>query len=251
MKKTVLIFLCIIFVQITKANNINDAYNSANNLYKNKQYDSALTIYQSLLQQGVYQSDVYYNLGNVYFKKKQISKAILNYERAKKINPDDEDINFNLEVANTKLVDKIEPLPLIFYKRWWNNTSELFTISAWSRIAIICTFLFSISIAVFFITKLVFIKKMLFYNSILMLLVVILSILLANYKSNSINNNNYAIIMPISLTVKSSPDAKSTDIFIVHEGLKVEVIDNIEDWSEIKLANGEKGWVKNTSFEKI
>ncbi len=84
-----------------------------------------------------------------------------------------------------------------------------------------------------------------------MLLVVILSLLLANYKSNLINNNNYAIIMPISLTVKSSPDAKSTDIFVVHEGLKVEVIDNIEDWSEIKLANGEKGWVKNTSFEKI
>lgn len=251
MKKIGLIFLYIIFAQLIKANNIDELYKSANNLYKNQQYDSALTVYQSLLQQGIYQSDVYFNIGNAHFKKKQIGKAILNYERAKKLNPDDEDINFNIEVANSKLIDKIEPLPLIFYKKWWNNVSELFSISAWSKIAIICTFIFSISIAIFFITRVVFIKKFLFYNSILMLIVVILSILFANYKSNLINNNNYAIIMPISLTVKSSPDAKSTDLFVVHEGLKVEIIDNIEEWSEIKLANGEKGWVKNTNFEKI
>ena len=251
MKKLTLLILSILIFNNIKANSIDDLYNTANNLYKQQQYDSALTIYNSMMQEGIIKADIYFNIGNVYFKKKEYGKAILNYEKAKKLNPSDEDVIFNLEVANTKIIDKIEPLPKPFYKRWWINFADLFTINGWSIISIVFLTLFAFAIAIFLISKNVFLKKVLFYNSFLLLFISIISIFFARYINNELNKNNYAIITPISATIKSSPDDKSTDIFVIHEGLKVEIVDNLENWSEIKLENGEKGWIKNSLFEKI
>ena len=82
----------------------------ANQLYKEKNYNGAIELYDSIISSGYYSSDVYYNLGNAHFKMGHLAPAILNYERAKKLAPSDDDIDFNLRIANLRVVDRVEPL---------------------------------------------------------------------------------------------------------------------------------------------
>lgn len=223
----------------------------ANQLYSSGNYQQAAEVYQEILNSNQVSAELYYNLGNAYYKTGNITKAIINYERAKLLAPGDDDIQFNLELANQHVVDAIEPLPQVFFVRWWHNLLNKFPVDEWAWISII-SFILTLGMAGFFLfSRTSSIRRLSFWTGILMLAVSIFSFNFAARQKKRMTSHNFAIISQPSATVKSSPSESGTDLFLIHEGLKVEIRDSLGNWMEIRLADGNQGWLPVNSMEKI
>jgi len=223
----------------------------ANEHYNNQEYEEAIEAYQEVLNSNKESAEVYYNLGNAYYKNGQITPAIINYERAKLLAPNDEDIQFNLELANQHVVDAIDPLPKVFFVRWWNNLANKFPADGWAKISVISFVLALVFAGLFFFTRTTAIKRLSFWVGILIVAISIFSFNFAARQKKQMTSHNFAVIVQPSVTVKSSPSESGTDLFLIHEGLKVEVKDSLGSWRQIRLADGNQGWLPENSLEKI
>ncbi len=246
---TILIFLSLIFS--VNANNNYSLLDSAKTYYKNKKYEKAITTYKKIIKSGYESAEVYYNTGNCYYKLDSIPYAILYYEKAKLLKPNDEDINYNLKIANLKTIDKLDVLPKFFLTKWIDNFIDLFSSDSWAYISIISFIIFLSLILLFFFTRKMTIKRTSFFTSLIFIIITILSFNFAKKQNNKITAHNYAIITTPTLTAKNSPDDSGNDAFIIHEGTKVKLQDKVGEWSEIKLSDGSIGWVKNKTFAVI
>ena len=219
--------------------------------YIKNDYASAIQIYESLLQQGE-APEIYYNLGNCYYKTDDIARAILNYERALLLSPGNTDIRANLEIARSKTIDKVTPVPEIFFITWIKSLVNSQSSDAWARTGIVSFLLLLVSLAIFFFTQHIKWKKIGFSAAILFLIVTVLSNLFASQQKSYLTNRNDAIILSPSVTVRSTPSESGTSLFVLHEGRKVEIKDNsMREWKEIRLEDGKVGWVPSSSIEVI
>jgi tetratricopeptide (TPR) repeat protein len=226
-------------------------FEQANNEYKKASYDSAIVIYQNILKSGSESAELYFNLGNAYYKKKDIANAILNYERAKLLSPNDEEINFNLQLSQTLIVDKINMLPEFFIKRWWRNFSEMFSSDSWAWISIMLFIVTILTLALYLFSNRLVVKKLSFTCAVIFLLFSIISFS-HSYRLKHINESkSSAIVMSASVTIKSSPDETGTELFVLHEGAKVWVVDEVGEWLRVKIADGNNGWLKREDVERI
>ena len=223
----------------------------ANDYYNNGQYDSAITTYNKVLDTGIESGELYYNMGNAYYKKHDIASAILYFEKAKKLLPNDEDIVYNISIANSMIVDKIEKVPQLFYHQWWNSIYNIMGTDAWATFALISFALLIITIGIFILSKKRRNRKLSFYFGLLILIITVATSVLASQKYYSNINQNEAIVFTPSITVKSSPTLNSVDLFVIHDGTKVEIIDKIDNWVEIKIQNGSTGWLPKKSIKSI
>ncbi|MGC8803110.1 MAG: tetratricopeptide repeat protein [Bacteroidales bacterium] len=246
------LILCSLYSWNVRANNgLMKDFARANQLYTAAQYDSAAKIYESILSKNYESADLYFNLGNAYYKMRNIPKAILNYERARLLKPNDEEINFNLQLAQTMVVDKINVLPEFFLKRWWRTFSHLFSSDVWAFISLTSFVLMLIGIAIYLFVTLPGLKKLSFYWAVLLLLVSIVSLSHSLSLKKERTTHNTAIVMSSTVTVKSSPDDNGTELFVVHEGTKVWIIDQVGEWLRIRIADGNNGWLKTSDVERI
>ena len=219
--------------------------------YIKNDFASAIQIYESLLQQGE-APEIYYNLGNCYYKTNDIARAILNYERALLLSPGNADIRANLEIARSKAIDKVTPVPEIFFITWIKSLVNSQSSDAWARTGIASFLLLLVSLAIFFFTQHIKWKKIGFSAAILFLIVTVLSNLFASQQKSYLTNRNDAIILSPSVTVRSTPSESGTSLFVLHEGRKVEIKDNsMREWKEIRLEDGKVGWVPSSSIEVI
>ncbi len=223
----------------------------ANKVYNEGSFEQATELYETVIQNGYESAEVYYNLGNAFFKQNKIAAAILNYEKAKKLEPNDENINFNLKIANSRIVDKIETVPELFYMQWWNSLIYALTVDQWGMLSTATFILLLVMALIFLLWRLVWLKKLSFWFGVLFLISSISTYALANQKFNSFKKDYEAIVFTPTVTVKSSPTESSIDLFVIHEGTKVELTDNVAEWYEIIIANGSVGWVRATDIEKI
>lgn len=219
--------------------------------YINNDFASAIQIYESLLKQGE-APEIYYNLGNSYYKTDDIARAILNYERALLLSPGNADIRANLEIARSKAVDKVTPIPEIFFVTWIKSLVNSQSSDAWAKTGIVSFLLFLVSLAVFLFTHRIKWKKVGFCATVLLLFATVLSNVFASQQKKYLTEHNDAIILSPSVTVRSTPSESGTSLFILHEGRKVEIKDNsMREWKEIRLEDGKVGWVPASSVEII
>jgi tetratricopeptide (TPR) repeat protein len=228
-----------------------ETFQQGNEAYQSGDYLKAIEYYNQIIDNGYKTPELFYNLGNAYYKLKNIPNAILNYERALKLAPDDEDIQFNIRLANLQTLDKIEPLPKVFYQEWWESLSGWHSSGTWSVLMVIFIWLTFIGLAGFLLLYSPFKRKISFFILILSFVFAVLSYIFAETNYAEETSKDSAIIFSESVYVKSSPDAESTDLFILHEGTKVEVLDEVGTWSKIKLANGNVGWLPQNTIEII
>ena len=239
-----LLFTATVFAQ-------SDLLQKANEHYTKEEYKQAIDDYNKILMTNLESSEVYFNLGNAYYKTKQYTLSILNFERAKLLAPDDEDIAFNLQVANQHVVDSIQELPGIFIVRWWNSLVNSQTTDAWAVISISGFILFLVLMGFYFFARTGEVKRVSFWAGCFLILLTIFSWSFAAQQKSRLVNHLEAIVMQPTVTVKSSPSEKGTNLFVIHEGLKVKITDKLGDWVEIKLADGNKGWLQTESVERI
>jgi len=223
----------------------------ANKYYQDQKYDQAIQAYKPILSQGYESPALYYNLGNAYFKSGSIGNAILYYERGLKLSPGDEDIQFNLKVANSRTVDKITELPKIFIVQWWEVFITSFSLSGWSVITVIIFWIFLTSIGLFILSGRIRIQKIsLMAGSIsLALLILVVVILISRYNHEAVTD--YGVLTEEIYSVKVAPDQKSNDQFVIHEGIKFVVEDQVNGWYKIRLVDGKVGWIPQNVFGLI
>lgn len=226
-------------------------FNKANSLYQKGNYEDAAKLYEEILKGGNESAAIYFNLGNVYYKLNNTPKSILNFERAKRLASADEDIDFNLKLANLKVVDKIEAIPQLFYNRWWHAFSQTFSLDNWAIATVAFCWLTVIAAVFFILARSVFVRKLFFFFGVITLVITLFSFFLAQHQNNQQTSTKEAIVFESNVYVKSSPDEKSVDLFILHEGSKVQILDEIGAWQKIKLANGNEGWMKAEGLEVI
>ncbi|MGE4586416.1 MAG: tetratricopeptide repeat protein [Mangrovibacterium sp.] len=223
----------------------------ANRNYAAGRYEQAVKQYLEILNSKIESAEVYYNLGNAWYKSGQYTRAIINYERARLLAPRDEDIRFNLELANQHVVDAIDPLPQVFFIRWWNKLANQHTADGWARISLSSFILALILAGFFFFSKSSGIKRLAFWLGIPGIVISVFSYNFAARQEKLLTGHRFAIITQPSVTVKSSPSEGGTDLFLIHEGLKIEIRDSLGSWKEIRLADGNQGWLPENSLEKI
>ncbi len=251
MKKSIILsFFYLLAVSFAIANPQTEILNG-NKAYQRGQYEEAISIYEKVIEQGKASAELYYNLGNAYYKAENIPSAILNYERALKLDPTNEDIIYNLKVSNNQIIDKIDELPKLFYQRWWISLKQLLAPDDWALLSIILFALFFVTIAIFLLSSSAVVRRVLLPIGIMLLFCTGIVFIVAQNTYIHAKNKNEGIVFAASLSVKSSPEESGIDLFVVHEGLKVKIIDELTGWKEIRIANGSKGWVRTETIMPI
>jgi tetratricopeptide (TPR) repeat protein len=247
------IFL-IICIALTIRANASAPYltmDSANAAYSKGTYDKAITMYNSFINDGYESEQAYYNLGNCYYRKADYPKAILNYEKAKKLNPSDADVQFNLQLANLKTTDKITPDSEIFLANWWHKVVDICSEKGWAIICISLLCLALLSISSYLVSRNLFLRQFGFWFGVLMLFFSLFTFLFSREQYNTLTTHDTAIVMSGSVTVKAAPADNGAQLFIIHEGAKVWIVKSEGTWTEVKLANGNQGWLLTSDIEAI
>ena len=223
----------------------------AEEAYAKEDYTQAIELYESVLKSYGESAMVYYNLGNAYYKAGKVAPAILNYERALLLNPGDSDTRFNLQVARQKTVDKIEPIGEFFLRRWIGTVEDVYSADGWAKWGVASFLLFIGCLVLFFFSKWIRLKKIGFFAGICFLLISLVANLFADSQQDKLLHRADAIVFASTVTVKSSPDASGTDLFILHEGTKVTIKSTLGEWSEIQLEDGNVGWMPSKEIQQI
>ncbi|OYT16011.1 MAG: hypothetical protein B7C24_10020 [Bacteroidetes bacterium 4572_77] len=223
----------------------------AEHLYNNSKYDSAALLYQQVIDSGYQSPELYYNLGNTYYKLQEIPTAILYYEKALKLKPNNENIHHNLTLCNTMIPDRIEAVPQLFFIKWYQGLYNYFPIDTWAYIGIGLFSLAAFFMLFYFLSHIKAMRKLGFWSAIFLILLSAFSFFLTTQKYNSFKRHNQAIIFTPSVTVKSSPAQNSVDLFVIHEGTKVYILDQVGNWRKIKIQNGSIGWLELENMQLI
>lgn len=250
MKKYMAIMLLGLFGMMTPAG-AQSLISQANEAYRNGDYARAAELYEQSGEQDGTSAAYFYNLGNAYYKSGVYPRAILNYERALLLDPGNEDVRFNLEMAQARIADKIEPLGTFFLEQWFTTLRNLFSSNVWAVIAIIAFLVFLAGVVTYFFVDRVGWRKLGFFAGLLALLITIGANRFASVQKQLLTQRETAIVFAPTIIAKSSPSESGTDLFVLHEGTKVAILDRVGEWSEIRLEDGNRGWIPTDRLEVI
>jgi tetratricopeptide (TPR) repeat protein len=253
MRKSLFLLLMLFngFTYASDSQNAITNFTTANEFYAQGDFLKASELYLQITELGFESADLHFNLGNTFYKTGNIPAAILHYEKALKIDPSNLDARFNLKLANLKIADKIEAIPELQIKKWWNALVFSKKADSWAWMSVQALFLTALLLAGFVATKKSNLKRVSFYSSIVTLTITLFFVILAYQQKSFIENNSFAIVFSPSLTVRSAPDQSGNKLFVIHEGAKVEILETLSDWKKISLANGNIGWVKSDDLKNI
>lgn len=252
MKRILILFAVMVCAASgVRAADFNALWDRANTAYVNADYEGAIQAYDSIIAGGMVSSKLYYNLGNAYFKSGHTGKALLYYHKAQRIAPSDKDIAYNIAVANGYVKDRIEPMPEFFGTRWVRALRTSASSNTWAVVSIVVLALMLISLLLYLLPFGIRLRKTGFAFAVVFFAVLCVTVSFASVERSRYLNPSEAIVMSSAASVKSSPDASSKDIFVIHEGTVVSVIDHLGNWTEVSIADGNKGWILNSSIALI
>lgn len=250
MKKFVTIIL-LFFTLLSHSQVADKLFSEANVFYKVEDYNRALDVYLAIEEQGFESSELYYNLGNCYYKLNKVAPSIYYYEKALKMNPTHEDAAFNLVFAKRMTIDDIEELPKSFFQKFSENIIQKFTYDTWALLAVISSFLMALLFLLYYFSYSSR-KKLLYFNTaILSFFIVLVTVFFAFNNFDTVQKNRAAIIFATNVEIKNAPTQSSDNAFELHEGTKVIILDELDNWKKIKIADGKVGWIHDDELKEI
>jgi tetratricopeptide (TPR) repeat protein len=240
--RTVFILLLCCFSGLGFSQN-DQSFEEANALYNKGKYAEAIDKYSAILESGVHSSELYYNLANANYKLNNIAPSIFYYEKALKLNPNDSDIKDNLGFAQKMTIDAIDKVPEVGFSKIIKNIVNTFSKDTWAKLAIAGVFVFVLLFLMYHFSYSTSRKRIAFITSIVGLLLACFSALMAFQKERLDLKNNPAIVFAQESRVKADPNKNSEEVFRLHEGTKVQVLETYEDWNKIQLADNSMGWI--------
>ena len=216
----------------------------AEQFYQQNEFTKAISEYQSLAESGWVSAELFYNLGNAYFKNHDIKSAILYFERAKRLAPNDEAIDFNLNLSRSLIFDKVEAVPELFLLTWGKAIRDWMTIQGWSWWSI-GSFAATLMLGLLFLfVRNMSVRRLAFGLSVFCFFLSLTAFTFGYLQKSNIERTDEAIVFTPSVTIKSSPDDSGNNLFILHEGIKVSIENRIGEWCEVRIADGNKGWMR-------
>ena len=228
-----------------------DRWEAGNKAYIEGNYDKAIEEYSAILEGGEYSMKLYYNLANAYFKTGAIGKSILYYNKALRIAPSQEDVRHNLAIAEAQTKDRIAVIPEFFLNRWLRTVRNSMSCTAWSVLSLVAFGVLLAFALLFLLASHLRWSKTGFYGAMFAFLLFVAMTSFAVSARNDMLQHEEAIVMGSAISVKSSPDRSATDLFVLHEGTKVKVLSEVDEWREIAIADGKKGWTERKNIEEI
>jgi tetratricopeptide (TPR) repeat protein len=228
-----------------------EKFKAAINYYTSGNYKEALKLFTDIYNTGYRSAELDYNIGNVNFKLNNIPGAILYYERAFLLKPADENINYNLRIARSLVTDKFEEIPELFFIRWYNFVSLIFHTNTWAIISISAFVLFFLLLSLYIYSSKYNQKIWGFWFGIFFFILSAISLNFSIRNKSLVYDSHKAVIFSPLVSGKSSPSISGTDLFVLHEGTKVTVNDEVGGWLEIRLSDGNKGWVPSDCLQII
>ena len=223
----------------------------ANKLYQQEDYLKALELYQDIEKQNVESEALYFNMANIYYKTNQVAPAIYFYEKALLIDPNNKDVKFNLDFANRMILDNIEPLPKSLGQKFRDGVILKFKYNTWAIIAVSLAFLFALLFLLYHFSYSTSKKRFYFITSITSATLVAISLFFAFKSYHYVTTTKSAIIFAPQTQVKSAPTKNSEVNFELHEGSKVQVLEDLDNWRKIKIADGKTGWMQVDDLKEL
>jgi tetratricopeptide (TPR) repeat protein len=247
----ILFFVSVIIQGVSSQNTNKDKFYQGVTYFTAGSYKEALQTWTEIYNTGYRSANLEYNIGNAYFKLNNIPSAILFYERASLLKPADEDINYNLQVARTLIIDRFQEIPELFFVRWYNFVSLFFSTNTWAKVSLTSFIIFLLSLSLYIYSSRHSQKVIGFWFAVFFIFLSASTLAFTIRNKSLVYDSHKAIISSPVVSGKSSPDKSGTDLFVLHEGTKVTVEDAVGEWLEIRLSDGNKGWVPVNSLISI
>ena len=241
MKK--ILFLLLIITNAITAQTASESFSAANDLYKNEKFEQAISLYEKIEAQGLVSSELHYNLGNSYYKLNKVGPSIYHYEKSLKLDPLNEDVKNNLVFAKRLALDNIEELPKTVFQKFNKNYLQMLSYNQWAAVVILFSALGSLLFLLFYFAISPSKKRFYFATSALSFILLITSSLITYNQYLRATNNKEAVVFAKKTAVRNAPTLNSEEVFTLHEGTKVLVLDKVDNWKKIKLADGKIGWI--------
>ncbi|WP_242083297.1 SH3 domain-containing protein [Aestuariivivens sediminis] len=226
-------------------------FEEGNTFYNEGQYAEAIDIYKRILDTGKHSAELYFNLANAHYKLNNIAPSIYYYEKALQLSPNDEDIKNNLDFAKNMTIDDIDVIPETGLTKLLNTFTHYLSFDNWAKLAVLFVFCSVILFLIYYFAYSSFKKRLAFISSISSLMLFCISLALAFHKYNLEQKDRPAIIFASECKVKTEPNSRSEELFRLHEGTKVQLLDTINEWKKIKLSDGKTGWVANNDIKAL
>ncbi|WP_299014695.1 tetratricopeptide repeat protein [uncultured Polaribacter sp.] len=249
MKK--LLFLLLIIAHSVTGQHVDSLFVTANTLYKNGELEKAIETYKAIEKQELISSELYYNLGNAYYKLNKVGPTIYYYEKALKLNPLNEDVRNNLIFAKRLALDNIEDVPKTVLQKFNANYLQKLSYNQWAVVCVVLSFLASLLFLLFYFAENPSLKRIYFTASSIGFIALIFSVFITYNQYNFAKNNKEAIIFAEKTEIRNAPTLNSEEVFTLHEGTKVIVLDAIDNWKKIKIADGKQGWIIASEIKEL
>jgi tetratricopeptide (TPR) repeat protein len=238
-----ILFLLFLVANTIAAQNVDTLFVSANELYKNGAFEEAIEKYKRIESQDTVSSELYLNIGNAYYKLNKVGPTIYYYEKALKLNPLNTDVKNNLVFAKRLALDNIEEVPKTVFQKFNKNYLQKLSYNEWAIVVVISSFSTSIFFLCFYFGYSSTRKRFYFTTSGISFILLFVSVFITYSQYNQSKNKKEAIVFVEKTEVRNAPTLNSEEIFTLHEGAKVIVLDAIDNWKKIKLTDGKQGWI--------
>lgn len=242
--------LIVLFCSVLNAQN-DAAFEKGNTLYNDGKFAEAIDNYKTILGTENHSAALYFNLANAHYKLNNIAPSIYYYEKALQLSPNDPDIKNNLSFAKNMTIDAIDTVPEVGLKKIVNRVANTMDFDGWAILAVVSVFCFVILFLMYYFAYSTAKKRLSFIGSMVFLGLMTLSLLLAFHKYNLVERDKPAIVFAKESKVKSEPNTRSEESFRLHEGTKVQILDTVNDWKKIKLADGKTGWIESEDIKAL
>ena len=220
-------------------------FENANSAYNAGQFENAVMLYKEILESGQHSAELYFNLANSYYRLNQVGESIFYFEKAKQLNPTDDDINVNSNFAQNMAIDAVEVLPKSQITQLREKTIDLFSQDAWAYFIILLAWFLVFFWGLYLWNKVPVIKRTFFIFSLVLGLLLMGSLSIAVIKSSKTADTTYGILFNKKIEVWAEPNSRAEVLFLLHQGTKVQMLDQLQEWRKIRIANGSEGWIKN------
>lgn len=241
--KTLLVALSL-FIGIgalVEANDVQSTLTDAAEKYKSGAYEEAETAYYRILNNNVESPELYYNLGNAHYKQQEWAASIWAYKSGLRLAPDSEDLQYNLRVAEKQLVDDITPLPTFFLTSWWHGFVSLLSPTMWAIGAILCMWIGGYCMWQFLLKQPS--QRSSFATGMVLVFGFAVLMCAAGFGSHSLASQQEVVVYASTTHIKSEPNTRSSTLFSLHEGTAAQILSTESNWFEIRIADGNVGWV--------
>lgn len=245
------LFSFLFFFNYTFGQSPSVVFENANTAYNNAKYEKAVSLYKEILDQGEHSAALYYNLANCYYRLNNVGESVFYYEKAQLLNPNDQDIKVNAAFAQNMAIDAVELLPQTQLTHMKNSFFNSFSTEGWAILAVVLAWLFALFIGLYLWNKAPFLKRTFFILAILSSLLLVSSISISFMKYSTEESTIYGILFSEKIDVWAEPNSRSEVLFLLHEGTKVQLLDALQEWQKIKIANGSEGWIKGGNIRSL